>query len=311
MPPKLPKHKYHVSFEDVINLTSDADGTYEFLCKEGLFSDSQVCSSCGNNMSKNQRPKVSSQGGNYINFRCYKCKTTVSATKGSIFYQKNLPLSQILKMIYFFTINVQVTLASKQLNVSKTTISKYNILYKLICSALYHEEKIFDHKIGGKGSTVEVDETHLYKRKYFRGRVLKSESVWLVGGICRETNQSFVKMTTCRNAETLETILRANILPDTTLMTDGWRGYVNMGNYFDHSTVNHSISFVNPEDRNVHTQKIERFWRSVKEGIRYNTKQCDKMANIEAFMLYENDGQKVPVEQRFLYFLRKLARFDC
>ena len=34
-----------------------------------------------------------------------------------------------------------------------------------------------------------------------------------------------------------------------------------------HYTVNHSVSFVNPENRCVHTQTVERFWGDLKDHI--------------------------------------------
>ena len=42
-------------------------------------------------------------------------------------------------------------------------------------------------KIGGTGTTVEIDESMFGKRKYHRGRILGVRQMWVLGGICRET----------------------------------------------------------------------------------------------------------------------------
>ena len=44
-----------------------------------------------------------------------------------------------------------------------------------------------------------------------------------------------------------------------------WSGYTNIATKgYIHKTVNHSKNFVNPVD-GTHTQKIERFWRGLKD----------------------------------------------
>lgn len=39
-----------------------------------------------------------------------------------------------------------------------------------------------------KGCTVEIDGTHIYKKKYGVGRIFLAESVWVIGVVYRETN---------------------------------------------------------------------------------------------------------------------------
>ena len=66
-------------------------------------------------------------------------------------------------------------------------------------------------------------------------------------------------------------LIRHKIAPGTRIITDMWRGYnaipriLKRGQpIYRHATVNHSQNFVNPKDPSVHTQNIERLWRSVK-----------------------------------------------
>ncbi len=50
---------------------------------------------------------------------------------------------------------------------------------------------------------VEVDETHLLKRKYKKGRYLTLEKWWLFGVLCKETGHCFAMAVLDRKKETL------------------------------------------------------------------------------------------------------------
>lgn len=54
-------------------------------------------------------------------------------------------------------------------------------------------------------------------------------------------------------------------MPGTRIITDGWSSYKALGKNpnYTHASVNHSYNFVSPDDPTVHTQNIERMWRSV------------------------------------------------
>ena len=95
----------------------------------------------------------------------------------------------------------------------------------------------------------------------------------LLGRVCRETRDSFVLNVRRRDAETLRDAINENIEPGTRLITDCWRGYANLSHYgWVHEQANHSINFVNPEDPDIHTQTIERVWKTLKKTI---PKECN------------------------------------
>lgn len=127
-----------------------------------------------------------------------------------------------------------------------------------------------DEKIGGIGQIIEIDETMLFRRKYNRGRILSTEKqqVWVFGGIERESKLCFAEIVSRRDEQTLINVLKKYVLPGTTIYSDGWRAYRNLNEYgFIHDYVNHSENFLNPTNQNIHTQTIERKWRSLKDSF--------------------------------------------
>ena len=60
-----------------------------------------------------------------------------------------------------------------------------------------------------------------------------------------------------RDAATLDRIVGTNVVSDSTMYTDKWKGYTNLErDGYDHWTVNHKRYFVHP-DTGVHTNNME------------------------------------------------------
>jgi transposase-like protein len=70
-----------------------------------------------------------------------------------------------------------------------------------------------------------------------------------------------------RTEATLMACIEQKIAPGTTILSDCWSGYNALAAHpdYEHWKVNHSLNFLNPEHQDVHTQTIERLWRSAKE----------------------------------------------
>ena len=69
-------------------------------------------------------------------------------------------------------------------------------------------------------------------------------------------------------------------------MTDCWRSYDTLEDYgYVHKKVNHSVSFVNPEDREIHTQTIENLLGKIKPFLR--SKGTNKKTLISYIREYE------------------------
>ena len=98
-----------------------------------------------------------------------------------------------------------------------------------------------------------------------------------------------------RNAATLLPIIQAHTAPGTVIHSDEWASYNRVGtlpNVAAHSTVNHSVTFVDPTT-GTHTQNVESYWNRVK--IRFKRmKGCHAHqvpSYLDEFMWRERYGQ--------------------
>ncbi|EYC31845.1 hypothetical protein Y032_0003g1267 [Ancylostoma ceylanicum] len=76
-------------------------------------------------------------------------------------------------------------------------------------------------RIAGPNTVVQVDETHIFRRKYIVGRIVRRD--WLVGGIQDGTKLVFVEGTD-------DAIIQRHVIPGGVIRTDMWRGYSNLTN---------------------------------------------------------------------------------
>lgn len=141
------------------------------------------------------------------------------------------------------------------------------IIYKQVCHKIIRKAR---KKIGGSGLHVEVDESFLFRRKYHRGHKIKGEDVWILGGICRETKESFVVRIANRGRKSIWDELRRHIAPGSILVTDGYVVYSGVAsalNFSAHEVVVHKDNFVNPIFREIHTNTIEGMLGKLKRQI--------------------------------------------
>lgn len=159
-------------------------------------------------------------------------------------------------------------------------------------------------QLGGPGTVVEIDEAKFGKRKFNRGR--RIEGQWIFGGFQRDTKNIFLVPVENRSAETLLRVIREWILPGTTIISDCWKSYDMLQHEgFQHLKINHSLNFVDPEDRTIHTQNIERTWRNVRGGIpRYGRKDAHMIGYLAEFLFKRRYSEGDDVHN----FLLEIAR---
>jgi len=161
-------------------------------------------------------------------------------------------------------------------------------------------------KIGGPNKTVEIDESKFGRRKYYRGHPAKGQ--WVFGGVERESGETFLVPVPDRTADTLMTIIRDWIEPGTTVISDSWAAYRNLGTQgYTHRTVNHSMQFVNPHT-GAHTNTILGTWRSVKAFLGQYNRGEDYELHLAHYMFAARcKAKRIPP---YLQFLHVVANID-
>ena len=90
----------------------------------------------------------------------------------------------------------------------------------------------------------------------------------MFGGIERGTSNAFMVVVPDRTKQTLMPIIQTYIRPGTTVISDEWRAYFDVGiSGYTHQTVNHSENFVDPVT-GAHTQSVEGHWSCTKRMMR-------------------------------------------
>ncbi|XP_067127181.1 uncharacterized protein [Centruroides vittatus] len=269
-----------------LGLDSRIDRGFKLAVKLGLQHTVDICSKCSKPCKvvyRNDRKSCA--------MRCHKCWNFSSAFDGT-FKGKcgNLPWNSILSFIWHhLALDCSTNISANAAGISnKAAVDWSNHIRFVMLVALHN---ILSFKIGGPNKTVEIDETVICKRKYEKGRKLKSTK-WVVGGICREDKSCFVCQVNDRSENTLNWIISKFINSGTTVLTDEWKGYYNIdkleGIEISHRTVNHSENFVDPKT-GVHTQNIERLW-----GYLKNKKKPSKT-------LYRRPFRFLHVQYAFMY----------
>ena len=93
-----------------------------------------------------------------------------------------------------------------------------------------------------------------------------------------------------RDKSTLFPIIKTFIRPGTRIISDEWKTYPSLEEEgYVHNSVNHSIEFVLSDDLSIHTQNIERSWKSLKNSIKKEGRRSDRDdLYIFKFYIYRN-----------------------
>ena len=164
----------------------------------GLIPKFIICSICGEKLSNIQTYK-SNKGANksYV-FRCFKrsCRKNVTIFKNTWFGGRRVSIKKALSLTYCFLkkYSVQHTieetsgvLYNNQITSTETIVDNNSYCREVMVETLFSSGE--PKMIGGINCIVEIDEAKFGKRKYNRGRIVEGQ--WVLGGICRETKETF------------------------------------------------------------------------------------------------------------------------
>ena len=170
------------------------------------------------------------------------CRKRRSIRAGSFFEDSKISLRQWLNIIYLWSIDVSNKQLSLLTGISLRIIATTLAKIRQICSLkILHG----DIKLGGRGKTVEIDESMFgHKRKYNRGRVCE----FPFGMVERGSGRALTFRVPDHTRETLVTrLVQEFIQPGTVIKSDKFSPYFNLNDIgYTHLMVNHSENFVAP-----------------------------------------------------------------
>ena len=253
-----------LKLRDLFKIVDTVENVIIWLFNLGLILDlsGRKCDFCKIGNFGLRKDQTFSKDNSYWKCSNKKCGKKVSLRSNSWFSNSNLSLENIILITYFWVYRSSEDFVIHELGISNKTIVDWYNFCREVCETILESDR---KQIGGVGHIVEIDESKLGKRKYHRGK--RVDGVWVFGGIDRETKDCFFKCVENRTAETLVKIIKDNIKPGTTIISDCWKAYSSLKDEgFQHLTVNHSIEFKN-EETGACTNMIESTWRALKNFL--------------------------------------------
>lgn len=203
--------------------------------------------------------------------RCGPCKRQFTVTVGTVFESSHVKLNVWLQAVYLMC-------SSKKGVSSHQLMRTLDVQYK---TAWFMTHRIREAsasgklpQLGGKGVVVEVDETFIGQKTDVpkrRGYAHKHAVLTLVerGGSARSFHVDGT------SAADLLPVIRANVAPDTYVMTDEAGQYAGLGKHFTgHDFVRHGAGEYVRKD--VHTNTVEGFYSVFKRGMKGVYQHCSE-----------------------------------
>jgi transposase-like protein len=199
-------------------------------------------------------------------FDCDSCRYQFSATAGTIFHDSHLPLTKWFLATY-------IMVESKK-GVSANQLKRMlSISYKTAWYLCHRIRKammeVNPAPIGGKGMTVEMDETHIGGHRRHVGSGYLGNKTMILGALERggEVRLRIEKRAKRGDKKMLHTFVADATKPDTSkIYTDDNPGYLGIEDAdTEHHSVNHSAEEWVRGD--VHTNGIEGVWSLFKRSI--------------------------------------------
>lgn len=267
---------------NLAKLFADEDAAREHI-EQLRWGNGVICPHCG---VKDNAYKLTAKEGSKTPVRkgvwkCGACRKQFTVTVGTIFEKSRIPLN-----VWFHAIHL---MASSKKGVSAHQISRMTgITYK---SAWFMCQRIRLAMTTGTfeklSGIVEVDETYVGGKttgKHRRGRNTDKKTPVVVA-VRRGGESRVVKMPRV-TGDNLKKFIDANADKTARIMTDGYAGYKQVGETFDHQTVDHrSGEYARGI---VNTNTAESWFALLKRGIvgsfhHVSEKHLDRYANEFAF----------------------------
>jgi transposase-like protein len=250
------------TLQDAILYFSDFDNCRQFMTAVRWLDDVVRCPYCGSE-------KVTY----LVNARVYKCnekhaKAKFSLKVGTVFEDSPIPLEKWLPAVWM--------LCNDKNGVSSYEISRALGVTQKSAWFMLHRIRLAMQtgsfmKMGGPGSTVEMDETfvggklknmHKNRKPVLASKHGGAADKTIVVGMLERNGRVKAQVVESRTQAVLHALVSKHVAPGSQLMTDEWGGY--KGTDFEHEIINHANEYVNGQ---IHTNGIENFWSLLKRGL--------------------------------------------
>jgi ISXO2-like transposase domain len=285
---------------ELAHILFDEEAALLFLELHQIIPVETKCERCGSSVFVNRH-----RGS----FRCTKknCRHEVGRFRWTFFDKSKLSLDKVLYLGYEWLKGASHKKLCCDTGLAKSTVTAYIMYFRELVANMLDESHV---KIGGEGITVEIDESKLAKRKYNRGHTV--QGVWVLGGVERTPERRcFLVIVDTRDAATLEKAIRMYVNPQSTIITDCWKGYGWLASTSDyvHQTVNHSKCFKDP-DSGAHTNTIEGTWSALKRKIPPRTRTETAIGQSLLEFIWRRKNEHC-LWDAFLKALKEYVEVDC
>jgi len=242
-----------------------------------IWPNGPTCPHCGNADAK--RIRLMEGKSTRIGVRqCNECRKPFTVKVGTIFESSHVPLRLWLQAIHLVCSSKKGISANQLHRILGVTLKTAWFMGHRIREAM--RDGGLSH-IGGEGQTVEIDETVFGKQEgapknaSFKGSNFRNIALTLVerGGSARSFHVDSASIAD------LQPIIRANVAPETAIMTDEWPSYRSIGKDFaSHDAVNHARDeYVRREGDNlISTNTVEGFYSIFKRGMKGVYQHCEE-----------------------------------
>jgi transposase-like protein len=192
---------------------------------------------------------------------CAECNKQFTSTIGTIFEDSHIPLRKWL-IAWYLLCSSKKGISSLQLQRNLDLGSYRTALFMTHRIRHALQEPVFKDKLSG---TIEADETYVGGKTRGHGRHFMGNKVPVVSLVERggRVRSQVMRRVTGKN---LKEVLKSNVEPSATIMTDDFRAYRKAAKDFaSHQSVNHSAKEYVRGD--AHTNGVEGFFSLLKRGV--------------------------------------------
>jgi transposase-like protein len=237
----------------------DESAAFEYV-EAHLWPNGPVCPHCGTTGSKiGKLQGKTTRAGLY---KCYACRKPFTVRMGTIFEDSHLPLHLWLQVIHLMCCSkkgISTRQVQRMLNCSMKTA--WHLTHRI----RFAMEPDTSTPIGGAGKIVEADETFMTKSKRTRKQPGYQHKTAILGLVERGGDIRSTKLERAPNKHEVDTAIRANVHPESTLHTDGAQYYKGLLSVAAHYAVDHHKGEYARDG--VHVNTLEGYFSVLKRGM--------------------------------------------